>query len=166
MPPRVTTERRDFQAGDGKALDGTGGRAGDNRHQHGERPAIAEAGRIGADGKAVLQAALGDRGRGQAGERDQGAYREVDAGGEDHEGHAERQETVDRDLPHNVDEVEREKEARLQPGEDPPSGPGGRSTARRLPADRTGRCCASRRRRRSRWPYQGSPALRRPDDCG
>src|SRR5205823_8577351 len=44
--------------------------------------------------------------------------REVDAGGQDDEGHADRQQADDRHLPHHVEQVDRVEEARLDRGED------------------------------------------------
>ena len=84
-----------------------------------ERQGPAPAGGLGrgADGEAALEAALGDDGGTQAGQRHDRAHRQVDAAGEDDEGHADGEQAVDRDLAHDVEQVERLEEARLDDGE-------------------------------------------------
>ena len=86
----------------------------DRRERRGD-PAVADAAL--SDGEAVLEPALGDGRRDQPGEGDQRADRQVDAGGQDHEGHADRKQPGDRHLPHDVEEVDRGEEPRLDDGE-------------------------------------------------
>ena len=82
-----------------------------------QRPAPAVRLGLGADGEAALEAALGDHGGAEPGQRHDRADREVDAAGQDDEGHADRQQAVDRDLAHDVEQVERLQEARIEDGE-------------------------------------------------
>ena len=86
-----------------------------------ERPAIAERVLAGADGEAVGEPALVDRRRDEAGESEQRTDRKIDAGGQDDEGHADREQADDRHLAHHVEQIERAQEARLTDGEDRPS---------------------------------------------
>jgi hypothetical protein len=107
-------ERGHAQAGDGEALQPARGRADRQRRQQRQEPAVARGLGLGPHREAALQPALGDGGRRQPGQRHHRAHREVDAAGEDDEGHADREQAVDRDLPHDVEEVQRPQEARLE----------------------------------------------------
>ena len=104
-------ERRNFKPGDGEPLQPAAGESDRDRRERGGEPAIADAAL--ADGEAILHAALGDGGGDEAGEGEQRADREIDAGGQDDEGHADREQAGDRHLPHHVEEVDLRQKARL-----------------------------------------------------
>ena len=108
-------EGRHLEPGDGEALEVAAGEPDSGRRQRGQAPAVADTAL--ADGETVVQAALGDDGRHQSGEGEQRADREIDAGGQNHEGHADREQAGDRHLPHHVEEVDRGEEPRFDDGE-------------------------------------------------
>ena len=104
-------ERRNLEPGDRQPLEIAAGEPDRDRRERGQAPAVADAAL--ADGEAVLEAAFGHRRGHQPGEGEQRADRKIDAGGQNHEGHADRQKAGDRNLPHHVEEIDRGQEPRL-----------------------------------------------------
>ena len=111
MPPSVTTNGRHLEPGDRQPLEIAASDPDRDRRQGSGAPAVADAAL--ADGEAVLEPALLHRRGHEAGESEQRADRKIDAGGQDHEGHADREQAGDRHLPHHVEEIDRRKEPRL-----------------------------------------------------
>ena len=121
MPPSVTTKGGTLSRVMARPCDSQPQRA--RRRSRRARRDTSHSRRVlpVADGEAVRQAALGDRGRDQAGEGEQRADRKVDAGGQDDEGHADREQAGDRDLPHDVEEVDRTTGSAARRWRRPPS---------------------------------------------
>jgi hypothetical protein len=110
-------ERRHPQLGDRHALDQPAGETdGEGRHQR-QLPAITHRFRAGADAEAVGEPALGHGRRRQAREGQQRPDRKVDSRRQDDERHAHRQQAVDRDLSHDVEQIYPAEELRLGDGE-------------------------------------------------
>ena len=90
MPPSVTTKGGTLSPRDRKALQIAASEADRDRCERGELPAVSDPGL--ADCKPVLQAALGDGRAHQPGKGEERADRQVDAGGQDDEGHADSEQ--------------------------------------------------------------------------
>src|ERR1700722_547275 len=110
-------EGRHFESRYCLSLKPAAGDADKDRREGGQRPAVAERVLGRADREAVRDPALVYGGCNETGEGEQRADRQIDAGGEDHEGHANREKAVDRNLAHHVEEIERAQKPRLADGE-------------------------------------------------
>src|SRR5262249_17379433 len=93
------------------------GKPNPDRSEGGEIPAVTSRLLACADRETIGNTAFRNCRRDQAGEGDKRADREIDAGGQDDEGHADREQAVDRDLAKDVEEVERREEPRFGDGE-------------------------------------------------